>query len=305
MRIACIIDPYESLHEDHDTSLAILREAQARGHEVHICEIGDLSVSGGRLFLQSRELPDNGEKPGSAGQRESKEFNLIFMRKDPPVDRAFLQATYMLDCSDVPVWNSPRGLREASEKFFAQRFPDLIPPTLITQQRAYLEDFLDEMGGTMVVKPVDGYAGKGVFLVRKDDPNRGAILESATSEWRYPAMAQRYLPEIAQGDKRVLILDGEPIGALNRLPKADEFRANMAAGGDIEAGVVTERDRDLVEAIAPALKDFGLHFVGLDVIGGLITEVNVTSPTCLVEISDFDGVNLAAKVVETWEKRYG
>lgn len=295
------MDPLESLEEGHDTSLAILREAERRGHEVHACEIGDLSVSGGRLFLRTTDL--SGE--GAGTQRESRDFNLIFMRKDPPVDRAFLQATYMLDCSDVPVWNNPRGLREASEKLFAQRFPELIPPTLITQQREYLEEFLDEMGGTMVIKPVDGYAGKGVFLVKKDDPNRGAILEAATSEWRYPAMAQRYLPEIRDGDKRVLILDGEILGALDRLPKKTEFRANMAAGGDIAPGQVTERDRDLVEAIAPALKDLGLHFVGLDVIGGLITEVNVTSPTCLVEIAEFTGENLAGKVVETWEKRYG
>ena len=300
MRIACILDPIASLKEGHDTSLAVLREAAARGHEVHVCELGDLSVSGGRLFLRTRGL----DKKIDEAQRESSHFNLLFMRKDPPVDRAYLQATYMLDASAAPVWNSPRGLREASEKFFALRFPELIPPTIITQQRKYFEEFLAEMGGVMVVKPVDGYAGKGVFLVKDGDPNRGAILEAATSEWRYPAMAQRYLPEIKDGDKRVLILNGEPIGALDRLPKASEFRANMAAGGDTRPGKVTARDNELVAAIAPALEELGLHFVGLDVIGGLITEVNVTSPTCLVEISKFDGVNLAARVVEAWEKKY-
>lgn len=301
LRIACVLDPLAGLVRGHDTSLAILEEAERCGHDVHTCGIGDLLVREGELFVRTSDL---------AGKRtpawhRSEEFSLIFMRKDPPVDRAYLQATYLLDLAACPVWNSPSGLREASEKLFAMRFPGVFPPTLITQDKLSLFEFLDEMGGQMVVKPVDGYAGKGVFFVRRDDPNRAAILEAVTEEWRRPVMAQQFLPRVAEGDKRILLLDGEPVGAVVRLARAGEFRANMAAGGTVRKSEVSARERELIETIRPGLLEWGLHFVGLDVIGDYITEINVTSPTMLVEISKLDDRDLAGEVIGHWEREFG
>lgn len=301
LKIACIVDPVPTLIPGHDTSLAILQAAEQRGHEVHVCEMRHLSARDGKLFLRTTGLNQKIE----SALRPASEFSLIFMRKDPPVDRAFLQATYLLDLAGVPVWNSPSGLREASEKFFALRFPGVFPPTLVSQERGTLEKFMDEMGGEMVLKPVDGYAGKGVFIVKADDPNRAAILETSTGEGRYPVLVQKYLPEIKDGDKRIILLDGKPLGAMARFPKGGEFRANMAAGGTTARYKLRPRDHELIEAIRPGLEEWGLHFVGLDVIGDYITEVNVTSPTGIQEISGYEGRNLSVDVVTHWEKLYG
>ncbi len=299
--IACVIDPLATLQSDHDTSLAVLREAQVRGHDARVCELGDLSARDGRLFLRTTGL--GGGAPGEL--KPADQFDLLFMRKDPPVDRAYLAATHLLDMAGTVVWNDPSGLREASEKLFAFRFPGVTPPSLATQSRGDLLHFLKEMGGKIVVKPLDGYAGKGVFLVSADDPNRGAILETATEDWRRPVLAQKYLPEIAKGDKRILLLEGEPLGACVRLAQDGQLRANMAAGGRVVKGEVTARDRRLIEAIRPGLLEWGLHFVGIDVIGDYLTEINVTSPTMLQEISRLDGQNLAARVVQRWEELLG
>ncbi|MEW6776894.1 MAG: glutathione synthase [Bdellovibrionota bacterium] len=301
LHLAFIIDPLPSLKRGHDTSLAFMDEAQKRGHEIHYCEIGDLSARDGKLLLNTRIYG----KEGKSERRPDSHFNLILMRKDPPVDRAYLDATYFLDLSKVPVWNSPSGLREASEKMFSQRFPGIFPETLVSQNKEELLAFLSEMGGKMVVKPVDGFAGKGVFAVSADDANRSAILETLTSEWRRPVMAQRFLPEVKEGDRRIILLDGEPMGVLVRLPAEGEFRANMAAGGKTKRGEVSASDRKLIAAIKPALLEWGLHFVGLDVIGNYVTEINVTSPTGLIEIAQYDGVNLAGRVVDLWEKTLG
>jgi glutathione synthase len=228
------------------------------------------------------------------------------MRKDPPFDMKFFYATHLLSLVDSKrcvVINDARGLREATEKLYALNFPEIIPPSIVSGNIKLLKAFMDEQGGEMIVKPLEGAGGRGVLYLNRKDRNVGAILELMTAEGRVPVMAQRYLPEIRQGDKRVLALDGEPIGALLRIPQENENRANLHVGGTSAPAEITARDREICRALREPFRKLGLYFVGLDVIGGFLTEVNVTSPTCVQEIDAFDGVKLEERVVDFIEKK--
>jgi glutathione synthase len=310
LKVAVVMDPIEKINVNTDTTFVVMLEAERRGHGLYYMEQDDLAIRGGapegrwRKVSVARATPHykiEGEGRGTLG-----DFDVILMRKDPPFDSKYFYSTHILSLVDPKkcvVINDPHGLREATEKLYALRFPELIPPSLVTSDIALLKEFMEEQGGEMIVKPLEGAGGRGVLYLSNKDRNAGAILEIVTGEGSMPVMAQRYLPEIRQGDKRVVVLDGEPIGALIRIPKADDNRANLHVGGSSARGEVTERDREICRALAPGFKTLGLYFVGLDVIGGWLTEVNVTSPTCVQEIDAFDGVKLEEKIVDFIEKK--
>jgi len=233
-------------------------------------------------------------------------FDAIFMRKDPPADANYLYATMMLSLADSHrtfVMNSPAGLREANEKLYALNFPSVIPPTLVTYEIARLKVFMEEQGGEMVVKPLDGHGGEGVFVLARGDRNINAILETATRFETRPIMAQRYIAEVRKGDKRLIVLDGEPLGCTLRVPMAAEHRGNIHVGGTCVKAEVTARDREICRVLKPRLQRDGLYFVGLDVIGDFVTEINVTSPTGVQEIDRLDVANLEARVIDFVESR--
>jgi glutathione synthase len=228
------------------------------------------------------------------------------MRKDPPFDLAYFFATHVLGLVDPAttfVMNDPRGLREANEKLYALHFPEVIPESLVSAEAERLKAFMETLGGEMVVKPLDGCGGAGVFHVHRGDRNLNAILELSTANGTRLLMAQRYLPAVRQGDKRLIVLAGEPLGAIYRVPREDEARGNIHVGGRVERATVDARDREICRVMAPRLAADGLWFVGLDVIGGMVTEVNVTSPTGVQEIDRLDGVCIEARVLDLVEAR--
>ncbi|MGA1285168.1 MAG: glutathione synthase, partial [Prochlorothrix sp.] len=226
-------------------------------------------------------------------------MDAVFMRKDPPVTIPYLYATYVLDAVDPEqtlVLNAPQGLRSANEKMYALQFAEVIPETIVSSQKASIIEFVNQQGRA-VLKPLGGKAGEGILFLEPDDRNLNSLIEISTHQGQVPVMVQTYLPEAKAGDKRIIVLHGEPIGAVNRVPTGKEFRGNMAVGGRVEAAPLTERDREICAAVAPALRRDGLYFVGLDVIGGYLTEVNVTSPTGIREIDRLDGVRLGDQVI--------
>ncbi|HEY6197351.1 MAG TPA: glutathione synthase [Candidatus Binatia bacterium] len=310
LKIGVVMDPIEKINVNTDTTFVVMLEAERRGHALYYMQQDDLAIRGGtpegryKKVSVARATPHY--KITGEGAGPLADFDAILMRKDPPFDTKYFYTTHLLSLVDPKrcvVINDPHGLREATEKLYALRFPKLVPPSLVTSDMALLKKFMDEQGGEMIVKPLEGAGGRGVLYLSRKDRNVGAILEMVTAEGTVPVMAQRYLPEIRQGDKRVLVLDGEPIGALLRIPKDNDNRANLHVGGASARGEVTERDRDICRALAPDFKKLGLYFVGLDVIGGWLTEVNVTSPTCVQEIDAFDGVKLEEKIVDSIEKK--
>jgi glutathione synthase len=244
--------------------------------------------------------PDAAFTLGTRARRALGEFDVTWMRKDPPVDVTYLHATWILEQArgHTLLVNDPRGLRELGEHLAVLRFPTLTPPTLVTRDPARLRAFLDEQGGAIVVKPVDGYGGLGIFVARLGDPNTSSIFESATGAGTRWTVAQRYLPEVTEGDKRIVLVDGEPVGAVLRVPAAAEARGNLHVGGRPVKAEITARDRELIAAVAPTLREFGQVFVGLDVIGGMLTELNITSPTGIRHIAALDGRDVGAEVLE-------
>jgi len=305
LRLLYVMDPMSRVLVDKDTTFAFQLEGQRRGHEQWHCEPRDLLVERTvphaavrRLTVQRAEQHFHLHE---ARRVPLSHFDVVFMRKDPPFDMDYFFATHLLGLVDpctTFVMNSPRGLRDANEKLYALNFPDVIPESCVTSDRGELGRFLDAMGGEMIVKPLDGCGGAGVFHVHRDDRNLNAILELSTQEGRRLVMAQRYLPAVRGGDKRVILLDGEPLGAILRVPREDEHRGNIHVGGRVERAPVDDRDRAICAALAPRLRTDGLWFVGLDVIGGLVTEVNVTSPTGVQEIDRLDGVCIEARVLD-------
>jgi glutathione synthase len=309
-RFLFIMDPIERILPDKDTTFVFMLESRARQHEVYYCGISDLFVSNGTPQARVRRAEVLRAVPHYQLFEERSEpltwFDAVFMRKDPPVDMAYLFATHILSLVDpLSTWviNDPRALRDANEKLYALNFPDLIPPSIVTCEIARLKAFMDDLGGEMIVKPLDGCGGAGVFHLHRGDRNLNAILEISTDNGRRLIMAQRYLPEIRQGDKRIILLDGEPLGAILRVPREDEHRGNIHVGGTCVKAPVTARDRFIADRLRPRLGQDGLVFVGLDVIGGYLTEVNVTSPTGVQEINALDGVRLEATVLDFVEAR--
>ncbi len=304
------MDPIERVQTDKDTTFALMLEAQARGHELYYLNPGDVFARAGAAHARLRRVEV---------ARATEHYRLfeervvpldwchaVFMRKDPPFDLSYYFTTQLLSLASPErtfVINDPRGLREANEKMYALRFPELVPPTVVTASIARLKVFLDELGGEMIVKPLHACGGAGVFHLRRGDRNLNVILETVTEEGKRLVMAQRYLPEVRAGDKRVIVLDGEPLGAILRIPREDEHRGNIHVGGRCAKAEITDRDREICSRLKPSLQRDGLYFVGLDVIGGWLTEVNVTSPTGVQEIDALDGVKIERAVIEFVEGR--
>ncbi|HZC45256.1 MAG TPA: glutathione synthase [Candidatus Acidoferrum sp.] len=310
-KFAFIMDPLEHVLVDKDTTFVFMLEAQFRGHEIYYLSIRDLYARGPQVIARARQCEVMRKDPhhrflDDGAEYPLETFDAVFMRKDPPADAAYLYATMLLSLADSRrtfVINNPAGLREANEKLYALNFPDAIPPTLVTCEIPRLKRFLDEQGGEMIVKPLDGHGGEGVFLATSKDRNLGAILETVTQFETRLIMAQRYLPEARKGDKRLIVLEGEPLGCTLRVPRDDENRGNIHVGGNCVKAPITTRDREICRMLKPRLERDGLYFVGLDIIGDYLTEVNVTSPTGVQEIDRLDGANLEGKVIDFVESR--
>lgn len=309
MRFVYLMDAMDRVLPDKDTTYAFQRAAQARGHEALHCELRDLFVRDGEVHAHVRGLRVEEAAPyfrfGEPSQVRLADVEAVFIRKDPPFDDAYLYATLMLERARgrTVIVNDPRGLRDANEKLYTLHFARHMPRTLVTARAASVTAFLDEVGGRAVVKPLDGAGGAGVLLLTKGDKNTKSILELLTAEGRKLVMAQEFLPAVTAGDKRVLLLDGEVLGAINRVPQGDDIRSNIHVGGRVEPCEVTDAERAIVADIAPRLRADGLVFVGLDLIGGHLTEVNVTSPTGIQELSRHRGEDVAIRVIEWVERK--
>jgi glutathione synthase len=310
-KFAFIMDPMHTVLVDKDTTFVMMLEAQTRGHQNYVVDLKDMYCRGPHPLCRAfrcdvRRAVDHYTFIEGGTEMPLESFDAIFMRKDPPADSNYIYATMMLSLADSRrtfVMNSPAGLREANEKLYALNFPSVIPPTLVTYESARLKTFMEEQGGEMVIKPLDGHGGEGVFVLTRGDRNLNAILETATRFETRPIMAQRYIPEVRKGDKRLIVLDGEPLGCTLRVPMAAEHRGNIHVGGTCVKAEVTPRDREICRVLKPRLQRDGLYFVGLDVIGDFVTEINVTSPTGVQEIDRLDGVNLEAQVIDFVESR--
>ncbi|MEX0804901.1 MAG: glutathione synthase [Candidatus Binatia bacterium] len=310
LRIGVIMDPIEKIDTDKDTTFVLMLEAQQRGHELFFMELDDLFIRGGTPFGRYRRIHLARAVPHyETGQFDTgalADLDVVLMRKDPPFDMKFFFATHLLSLVDEKkcwVMNNPKGLREANEKLYALRFPEQIPDTLVSSNIERLRAFMEELSGEMIVKPLDGCGGSGVFYLNHQDRNTNSILEAATDNGRKLVMGQRYLPEIRKGDKRIIVLNGEPLGAVLRVPLESETRGNIHVGGQCFKADLTARDREICEALSALLIADGLYFVGLDVIGNFLTEVNVTSPTGIQEINALDGVRLENQVIDFVEKQ--
>lgn len=302
IRLGVIMDPPETLHYHKDTTLAMLWEADRRGWDLYYLAPEKIFFNNGRVSAEARRLqvfrnPDQWMKAAPSETLLLSELDIILIRKDPPFDTAYLHLTRLLDSAEqdgVLVVNRPQALRDANEKLFALRFPDLCPPTLVSADKENLAAFLQEHGD-VVCKPLDGMGGESVFRLRFPDQNAAVVFEMLTDYGKKIMLMQRYIPEIEQGDKRILMIDGEPVPhALARLAPVGELRANLAAGGKGRAQPLSVRDREIAAVVGPVLREMGLLFVGLDVIGDWLTEINVTSPTCVREIDEQMGSTLAA-----------
>jgi glutathione synthase len=307
--MAFVMDPIRSIDIRGDTTFALMLEAQRRGHRLFCVDPGDLGVENGRVVAKvfpvtlRRELGKHAELGEPHLADLDAEMQLIFQRKDPPVDESYVTATQILALlRRALVWNRPAGILAANEKLYALHFADLMPETLVARETVHFLDFLGRMGGEMIVKPLGGRGGEGIFHVRRDDRNLFSILEQTTRFGTRLAMAQRYLPDVRRGDKRILLLDGEPLGAVLRVPAEGETRANLHVGGRPERAGLDADDLRIVERLRPWLERDGLHFVGIDVIGGRLTEVNVTSPTGIQEMNALDGACYETRVLERLEK---
>ena len=311
LAVAIQMDPVETIDIDGDSSFVLGLEAQRRGHALFHYLPQDLSLRDGRVYarmrpLQLRREAGNHASLGNAEIVDLATVDVVLMRQDPPFDMAYITATHLLEHihPETLVVNDPVHVRNAPEKLFVTHFPDLMPPTLITSDRAEVEAFRSEHRD-IIVKPLFGNGGAGVFHIAPGDENLSALLELFTDLYREPIIVQRYLPAVRGGDKRIILIDGRPAGATNRVPPQGEARSNMHVGGRPEKAEMDRRDLEICEAIGPTLQERGLIFVGIDVIGGFMTEINVTSPTGLQEINRFDDVCLEAEIWDVIEKRYG
>jgi glutathione synthase len=309
LSLAFVMDPIAAIRIETDTTFVLMLEALRRGHRVLYVAPGDLGAEDGNAtaLLQPvaalrREAGRHVELgPPRSGVLDDA-VDVVFQRTDPPVDAAYVEATQILAlCRRALVLNRAQGILAANEKLYALHFPELMAETLVTHQMPQLIDFLAKCGGEMIVKPLDGRGGEGIFHVRHDDRNLFSILEQATRFGRRRTMAQRYLPEIRRGDKRILLLDGEPLGTLLRIPAESEVRANLHVGGKAVRTTLDADDRRIIERLAPSLRRDGLFFVGIDVIGGRLTEINVTSPTGVQEVNALENEQLEARILDAVE----
>jgi glutathione synthase len=309
--VAVVMDPIGSIRIAKDSTFAMLLEAQRRGHRLHYVRPGGLGLREGRTMAECASLHVEDDPTGWFSLGEFAEIPLgrmdvVLMRSDPPVDAAYLHATQILSMAQregALIVNDPQGLRDLNEKLAAFEFPQCCPPSLVSRDPAALRAFVAEHGEA-VLKPLDGMGGRSIFRARAGEDNLNVILETLTGNGREMALAQRYLPEIVDGDKRILLVDGEPVPyCLARIPQGNEFRGNLAVGGRGEGRPLSERDRWIAAQVGPEMKRRGMLFVGLDVIGDWLTEVNVTSPTCIRELDKQFGLNIAGLLFDAIEAR--
>ena len=309
LSVAFQMDPLEGRDIEADSTFVLALEAQRRGHTLFHYLPQDLAFEAGAVRARARPLEVRRELGnhftlGAETTLDLKQVDVVLLRQDPPFDMAYITTTHLLEhLHPRPlVVNDPAEVRNAPEKLFVTNFPDLMPPTLISSNREEILAFRAAQGD-IVIKPLFGNGGADVFHIRPEDDNLNALLEMFTRIYREPIMVQRYLPEIRQGDKRIILIDGEPAGALNRVPPKGEARANLHVGGRAEKSSLTAREQEICARIGPLLAERGMIFVGIDVIGDYLTEINVTSPTGLQEIDRFDGVSLEAKIWDAIEAR--
>ena len=297
LEVAVQMDPIEGVNIEGDTTFLMMESAQARGHSLFVYLTDSLALEDGRVFargrdIQVRRVAGDHFTAGPVRRVELADFDVVLMRQDPPFDMHYIDATFFLEAihPKTLVVNHPAEVRSAPEKLFVTRFPGLQPPTLITWDREAIRDFRARHGD-IVLKPLNGRGGSGVTRHLKDDPNLDTLLELHAELGREPVIVQKFLPSVSKGDKRILLVDGEPVGAINRVPAKGQIRSNMAVGGTPEPVELSARDREICAAIGPELKARGLIFVGIDVIGDHLTEINVTSPTGAVALKRFTGVD--------------
>ena len=310
LAVAIQMDPLDAIDIQADSTFALALEGQRRGHGLYHYLPQALTFRDGRVVVRAQALVVRRERGNhfSLGDPETIDLagvDVVLMRQDPPFDMAYITATHLLEHihPDTLVVNDPVHVRNAPEKLFATHFDELMPPTLITSDRDQVLSFRAEYND-IIVKPLFGNGGAGVFHVPPGDENLNALMELFTSLYREPVMVQKYLPEVREGDKRIILIDGRPAGALNRIPPPGEARSNLHVGGRPMKAELDRRDHEICEAIGPSLTDRGLIFVGIDVIGGYMTEINVTSPTGIQEIDRFDEVSLEAEIWDAIEARY-
>jgi glutathione synthase len=313
MKIAFILDPLDEIKTYKDSSYAMMREAVARGHTLAEMQQENLVWREGKVIGYARDLALTGDEKDwyRAGERRPvplEKFDAVMMRKDPPFDMEYIYSTYLLELAEkqgARVINSPRAVRDNNEKLAIAKFPQFTVPSLVTRDPALIREFLAEHDD-IILKPLDGMGGASIFRIHRADFNISVVIETLTNHGRRSIMAQRFIPEITKGDKRVLVIDGKPVPySLARIPKLGETRGNLAAGGTGVAQPLTAREREIAESLGPELKAQGLLLVGLDVIGDWLTEVNVTSPTCMREIADQTGFNVAALMIDALEGMAG
>ena len=307
--VAIQMDPIDTIDIDADSTFVLALEAQERNHSLYHYLPQDLVLNHGRILAGARPLQVRHEKGNhfSLGQQEWIDLTLadvVLMRQDPPFDMAYITATHLLEHihPQTLVVNDPVHVRNAPEKLFVTHFPKLMPPTLITSNSEQIMEFRDEHQD-LIIKPLFGNGGAGVFHIGPNDENLNALLEMFTELYREPIIIQRYEPAVREGDKRIILIDGKPAGAVNRVPAQGESRSNLHVGGSAMKTTLTTREREICEAIGPSLSERGLIFVGIDVIGDYLTEINVTSPTCLQEINSFDEVKLESDIWDVIEER--
>lgn len=309
IKLGIVMDPIGAINFKKDSTLAMLLEAQQRGWELHYMELPDLYLADSQAQARMRPLtvtpdPQHWFDLGEGTKAPLKDLQVILMRKDPPFDMDYIYATYLLEMAHregTLVVNHPQSLRDANEKLFACQFPQCTPPTLVTSQRQYILEFLNEHQD-VILKPLDGMGGASIFRLKLQDPNTNVIIETLTQQGHRHIMAQRFIPEISKGDKRILLINGEPIPyALARIPAPGETRANLATGGRGVGVELSDHDRWICDQVAPMLREKQLMFVGLDVIGDFLTEINVTSPTCIRELDAQYGINISAMLLDCIE----
>jgi glutathione synthase len=311
IKLGIVMDPIESINIKKDSSFAMMMEAQRRGWEIHYMEMNDLSLEQGKAVARTRvvslqEDPNGWFEFQSEQEIALSDLDAVLMRKDPPFDTEYIYATYILERAEnegALIVNKPQSLRDCNEKLFTAWFPELTPTTMVTRRADKLKAFHQEHGD-VILKPLDGMGGSSIFRVMKGDPNVSVIIETLTAMGTTYCMAQTFVPDISNGDKRILVVDGEPMPyCLARIPAKGETRGNLAAGGRGEARPISETDRMIAETVAPILKEKGLIFVGLDVIGDKLTEINVTSPTCIREIEAAFDISITGKLMDAIERR--
>ena len=309
LRVAVQMDPIENIMIAGDSTFAIMLEAQARGHELFYYQTKTLALEDGKLWARGHSVHVRDEKGNHFTAKPEERvdlgsFDVVHMRQDPPFDMNYITATHLLEHIHprTLVVNDPKEVRNAPEKLYVTNFPDLMPPTLITRDARELLQFR-KAHSHIILKPLYGNGGAGVFRLAEEDQNFASLVELFQQSFREPFIAQRYLPEVRKGDKRIILVDGEPAGAINRVPAVNENRSNMHVGGRPEPSELTARDKEICRRLGPELKARGLIFVGIDVIGDYLTEVNVTSPTGIREVKRFGGPDIAALIWDAIERR--